>query len=151
METITNNPYFSKILLTIIAVVFKLLLDSIYKDEKDLKGLLKLFSFGIYYILPFIVIIWLNLDNKIQNSKLYTSLIAFNIGIIIFNYFQTNITTQYKMITKNMKRENETIKEINQINTVQAEKMKAINENQKYILNELSSINDRIIKYFSDK
>lgn len=148
MENITNSPYFSKVLLTIIAVVVKLILDSILKEEKELKGLQRLFSFGIYYALPIIVIVWLNLDTEIQNTKLNTTLIAFNIGIILFNYFQAKVNSQNKLIAQYGKIETEKIKEINQINTLQAEKMKAINNNQKYILNELSKINDRIINFF---
>ena len=44
------------------------------------------------------------------------------------------------------------VKEINHINEVQGEKMKAIVDNQNYILAELSKINDRIIGlYKTDK
>lgn len=150
MKTITENPYFSKILLTIIAVVVKLVLDSIMKDEKELKGLQKLFSFAIYFALPAIVILWLNLDVDIQDSKLNTTLIAFNFALIVFNYFQTKVNTQNQMISKYGKIEAEKIKEINQINAVQVEKMIALNDNQKYILAEISKINDRIIGFFKE-
>ena len=57
------------------------------------------------------------------------------------------ISQQYEIISKYGKIEKEKIKEINQINNTQAEKMKWIANNQNYILNELSKINDRIINY----
>ena len=149
--TITENPYFSKILLTIIAVVVKLVLDSIMKDENEFKGLQKLFSFAIYFALPAIIILWLNLDTEIKDSKLNTTLIAFNFALIIFNYFQGKVNTQNQMITKFGKIEAEKIKEINHKNAVQVEKIIALNDNQKYILSEISKINDRVIEFFKEK
>lgn len=151
MITITENPYFSKIVLTIIAVVVKLVLDSIMKDENELKGLQKLFSFAIYFALPAVIILWLNLDTEIKDSKMNTTLIAFNFALIIFNYFQTKVNTQNQMIAKFGKIESEKIKEINHINAVQVEKIIALNDNQKYILSEISKINDRVIEFFKEK
>lgn len=149
--TITENPYFLKIILTIIAVIIKLVLDSIMKDENELKGLQKLFSFAIYFALPAVVILWLNLDTEIKDSKINTTLIAFNFALIIFNYFQSKINTQNQLISKFGKIESEKIKEINHINAVQVEKIIALNDNQKYILSEVSKINDRIIEFFKEK
>lgn len=149
--TITENPYFSKILLTIIAVVVKLVLDSIMKDENELKGLQKLFSYAIYFALPAVIILWLNLDIEIKDSKLNTTLIAFNFALIIFNYFQGKVNTQNQMIAKFGKIEAKKIKEINHINAVQVEKIITLNDNQKYILSEISKINDRVIEFFKEK
>lgn len=143
MENISNNPYLFKIILTIITVVTKLIVGFILKAEKDYKGILIV----AYYFVPLSVIIWLNIDNSIENSKLTSTLISLNIGLIIFNYLQTNITEQYKIVSQYGKIEKEKIKEINVINNTQAEKMKGIANNQNYILKELSNINDRIIKY----
>lgn len=148
MNNIFENPYFNKVVLTILAVLVKVIIDAIIKPEKDFKGLQKLFVIIIYYVTPIVVIIWLNLDNEISNSKSTTTLICVNIGIFLFNYFQSNLNNQYKIVSKFGKIETEKIKEINQINKVQAEKMKGLADNQNYILSELSSINDRIIKYF---
>ena len=71
--------------------------------------------------------------------------------IIVFNYLQTRITETNKMFADLAKAEFDKVEKVKQINETQVEKIKAINENQKYILNELSKINDRIIGYFKDK
>lgn len=144
---IIDNPYFTKITLTIIAVLVKIVIDGIIKPENDFKGFAKLFLVFLYYILPIVVIVWLNIDNNIENSKLTSSLIMLNIGFFIFNFFQGKINSQYEIISNYGKIEKEKIKEINTINNTQVEKMKGIVSNQNYILNELSKINDRIIKY----
>ena len=59
MVDITENSYFLKVILTILAVVIKLGIDSITKDEKETKGLIKLLSFFVCYLLPIIIIVWL--------------------------------------------------------------------------------------------
>lgn len=151
MESITENPYFSKVVLTIVAVVVKLALDAITKDEKELKGLQKLFGFGIYYALPITIIIWLNLDSQIEDSKLNTTLIAFNFSLFIFNYLQTRVTQTNKMMADLANAEFDKVEKVKQINETQVEKIKAINDNQKYILSELSKINDRIINFIGGK
>lgn len=151
METLINSPYFEKIILTILAVVLKLIIDAITKGEKDLKALSKLLLICATYILPVITIIWLNLDDKVIDSKLNTTLICFNFSIIVFNHLQSRINENYKMIGDLAKTEFDKVEKVKQINEVQVEKINAINENQKYILNELSKINDRIIGYFKDK
>lgn len=151
MESITENPFFSKIILTIIAVVLKLALDAITKGEKELKGLQKLFGFSVYYALPIFIIVWLNLDVEIKDSKLNTTLIAFNFCLIIFNYLQTRITETNQMMADLANAEFDKVEKVKQINETQVEKIKAINDNQKYILAELSKINDRIIGHFKSK
>jgi hypothetical protein len=55
------------------------------------------------------------------------------------------------MLEQLAKTEFDKVEKVKQINAVQVEKVKSINENQKYILSELSNINDRIIEYFKDK
>lgn len=165
MENLIENPLFTKILITVIAVVIKVILDAKLRDQKKVKGLQKLFSIVIYYVLPLIVIVWLNIDAETKNNKLTTTLIAFNIGIMVFNFFQKRVASQHKRISEFAKIESERIKEhieisnlqeerikeMEQLNAVREEKMKAIHDNQKYMSNELSKINDRIIKYFADK
>ena len=151
MENITQNPYFSKIILTILAVIIKLGIDSITKDEQESKGFIKLLAFFNFYLLPIVIIIWLNLDKDVENNKLTYTIIAFNISLIVFNYLQTRITETNKMFANLAKAEFDKVEKVKQINETQVEKIKAINENQKYILNELSKINDRIIGYYIDK
>ena len=147
MENITANPYFGKVILTLIAILLKLFFGFIFKTEKKYKGL----SVLVYYILPIGIITWLNFDTNVENSKLTTTIICINIAFTIFNYLQMKISEQYKIVTKYGKIEKEKIKEINKINNTQAEKMKGIANNQNYILNELSKINDRIINYIYEK
>ena len=135
----------------ILAVVIKLAIDSITKEKEDAKGLIKLISFFVFYLLPVTIIVWINLDNQVENNKLTFTIIAFNIGLLVFNYLQTRVTETNKMLAQLAKAEFDKVEKVKQINEVQVEKVKAINENQKYILNELSKINDRIIGYFKDK
>ncbi|WP_282074093.1 hypothetical protein [Polaribacter atrinae] len=143
MNSFIENPYTGKIVLTTIAVLIKFFFGFIFKTEKDYKGLLII----AYYILPIVTIIWMNLDENIENSKLTTSIIGINIALIIFNYLQMRISEQYIIVTKFGEFEKNRIKELNQINKTGAEKIKAIANNQNYILSELSKINDRIINY----
>ena len=151
MESITETPYFSKIILTIIAVVIKFALDAITKNEKELMGLQKLFSFAIYYALPLVIIVWLNLDSRIENSKLNTTLIAFNFGLVIFNYLQTQISQTNNMLAQLADAEFDKVEKVKQISKTLVEKIKSINKNQIYILAELSKINDRIINFLGTK
>lgn len=151
MEIITENPYFSKIILTVLAVLIKLAIDSATKGKEEAKGLLKLFSICIFYLLPISIVVWLNVDQSVQNTKLNSTLIALNIGFAFFNYLQSRITENYKIVGKLSKTEYDKVEQVKQINAVQVEKVNAINENQKYILNELSKINDRVIECFKDK
>ena len=69
----------------------------------------------------------------------------------MFNYFQSKINEQYKLLERFSNKEINKVKEIKHINEVQAAKMKAIVENQNYILSELSKINDRIIGIYKEK
>lgn len=151
MENISENPYFSKIVVTIFAVVIKLAIDSITKDKKEEKGLLKLISFLVFYLLPIAVIVWLNIDTQIENTKLTFTIIAFNVGLVVFNYLQTRISQTNKMFADLARAEFDKVEKVKEINAVQVEKVNAINQNQIYILSELSKINDRIIGYFKDK
>ncbi|MBK5214203.1 MAG: hypothetical protein JJE55_11150 [Flavobacteriaceae bacterium] len=147
MENITTNPYFDKIILTLIAVLIKLFFGFIFKTEKDYQGILTI----VYYILPITIVVWLNLDENAENSKLTTTIICVNIAFIIFNFLQQKIMETDKLVGQFAKTEYDKVEKVKQINAVQVEKMKAINNNQKYIMNELSRINDRIIGYFKDK
>jgi cytochrome c biogenesis factor len=126
METLINSPYFEKIILTILAVVLKLIIDAITKGEKDLKALSKLLLICATYILPVITIIWINLDDKVIDSKLNTTLICFNFSIIVFNHLQSRINENYKMIGDLAKTEFDKVEKVKQINEVQVEKIKGI-------------------------
>jgi hypothetical protein len=147
MENITTNPYFDKIILTLIAVLIKLFFGFIFNTEKNYQGILTV----VYYILPITIVVWLNLDENVENSKLTTTIIGINIGFIIFNFLLQKMGGTDKLVGQLAKTEYNKIEKIEQINAVQVEKIKAINDNQKYIMGELSRINDRIIGYFKDK
>ena len=147
MENVWTNPYFNKIILTLIAVLAKIFFGFIFKTEKNHQGLLII----AYYILPIVIVVWLNIDPNIEDSKLTTTIICINIILIIFNYLQQKISETDKMLGQLAKTEYDKVEKVKQINAVQVEKVNAINENQKYILNEISKINDRIIGYFKDK
>ena len=147
MENITTNPYFDKIILTLIAVLIKLFFGFIFKTENNYQGILTI----VYYILPITIVVWLNLDENVENSKLTTTIICINIAFIIFNFLQQKFIKTDKLVEQLAKTEYKKVEEVKQINAVQIEKIKSINNNQKYILGELSRINDRIIGYFKNK
>ena len=142
-----NNDYFQKIVLSLIPILFK----SFFGSKDDANALQKLTTFVFNFGLPATIILWINLDEKVESNKLTFSLIAFNFTLIIFNYFQQKLISHYKLITRFTTAETDKIQQINNINNTQIEKVNAINENQKYILSELSKINDRIILYFGRK
>ncbi|MDV7188599.1 hypothetical protein R3X25_15030 [Lutibacter sp. TH_r2] len=146
-----DNPYFSKIALTALGILIKIVIDGIIKPDNDFKGLAKLFLIFIYFILPILIVIWLNIDDSISNSKLTSTLIILNVGVLIFNYFQDRFINQSKLIVEKAKLDKEIVGKVNDLNNLQAEKMSSIANNQNYILNELSKINDRIIKFLIDK
>ncbi|MGX1024271.1 ERCC4-type nuclease [Psychroflexus sp. MBR-150] len=148
---IFSNPYFEKVTLTILAIAIKIVVDTFIKPTETIKGISKLLLTLIYYVLPLTIIVWLNIDGNIENSKFTTTIIVLNFVFLLFNYFQSKINETNKMLEQLAKTEFDKVEKVKQINAVQVEKVKSINENQKYILSELSNINDRIIEYFKDK
>ena len=147
LNDIIGNPYFDKIILSLIPFVLK----GILGKEDDAKPLKKISQVIFLYVFPVATIIWINLDLNIENNKLTSTLIVLNFGYMMFNYFQQKLIDHYKLITKFTEAETDKIKQVNHINEVQVEKVKAINENQKYILDEISRINDRIITFIGTK
>ncbi|WP_454245334.1 hypothetical protein [Psychroflexus sp. MBR-150] len=137
--------------MTILAIAIKIVVDTFIKPTETIKGISKLLLTLIYYVLPLTIIVWLNIDGNIENSKFTTTIIVLNFVFLLFNYFQSKINETNKMLEQLAKTEFDKVEKVKQINAVQVEKVKSINENQKYILSELSNINDRIIEYFKDK
>lgn len=78
-------------------------------------------------------------------------MIAFKIRLIILNSLQSRITETNKKLTDLARVEFDKVVKVKQINEMKVEKIKAIKENQLYILNELSKINERRIGYFKVK
>lgn len=141
---IMQNEYFGKIVLSLIPLILK----GLFGKDSDPK---KYWVIAVNYLLPIATIIWLNLDERIVVNKLTITLIAFNFALIIYNHWQQKLNSHYKLITQFTNAETDKIQQINNVNNVQVEKIIAINDNQKYILDELSKINDRIIKFFANK
>lgn len=140
LKEIIQNEYFDKIILTLIPIILK----GIFGNKTDTKKYLNLF---INYLLPIFTILWINIDGNISSNKLTMTLLCANFSFIVLNYLHRNIKSHSEIISKFVNAEDEKIKDINNINATQIEKIKAINENQKYILEELSKINDRFINY----
>lgn len=147
MNDFWSNPYTLKILLSMVPLLVK----EIFKQDENLKGFYRVIVVMVYYLLPTVIIIWINLDDNISNSKLTNTIIAFNIGILIYNHLHSKLATNYNLLIKFTKSESNKVEEINRINETQSEKVKAVINNQNYILNEISKINDRIIKYFAER
>jgi hypothetical protein len=147
ISEILNNEYFGKILLSLIPILLK----GLFSNGDESKSLKRILGFLVNYGLPAGIIIWINFDENIESNKLTTTIIGYNLALILFTFLQQKLNGQYKLITQFTNVETDKIKQINNINNTQVEKIHAINDNQKYILSELSKINDRIIRYFGDK
>jgi hypothetical protein len=143
MEEIFNSSTTYQVILSLITIIITEIIKSDY-NKKNLKN--SVFR-TINFIIPVIIIFWITIENKDnQTLSIYNILIViFNFSLFLFNYFQSKISEQYKLLEKFSNEETNKVKEINHINQVQGEKMKAIVDNQNYILAELSKINDRII------
>lgn len=146
MNGLIENPYLSKIILTVIPIIFKI----IFKDVTDLKGAIKFINKAVVYVMPLVAIIWLNADAGVPASKFTNTIITFNMLVLLHNFIQDKIIENYKIVTQSSKVGKKKVKEINHINEVQAEKMKSIVANQNYLLNEVSKINDRFIQHLEN-
>lgn len=148
-EEIFSSSTTYQIVLGLIPIILTEFIKSDY-NEKNFKNS---FFRTTNFIIPIAIIIWVIIENKnFETLNVYNILIVvFNFSIFLFNYFQSKINEQYKLLERFSTEEINKVKEINHINEVQAEKMKAIVENQNYILSELSKINDRIIGLYKEK
>ncbi|TRW24252.1 hypothetical protein FMM05_10480 [Flavobacterium zepuense] len=141
---IIDNEYFDKIILSLIPIILKLFVG---KDSNPKKY----WQIVINYFIPVTTLLWINLDENIEINKLTSTLIGLNFTIIVFNYWQQKLNDQNDLLIKFTNIETDKIQQINNINNVQVEKITAINSNQKYILDELSRINDRIMNHLINK
>ncbi len=148
-EEIFSSSTTYQIILGIIPVILTEVIKSDYNEKNFKNSIFRTTNI----IIPIGIIIWVIIENKkLETLSVYNILIVvFNFSIFLFNYFQTKINEQYKLLERFSNEEINKVKEINHINAVQAEKMKAIVENQNYILSELSKINDRIIGLYKKK
>lgn len=147
-EDIFSSSTTYQIILGLIPVILTEFIKSDYNKNNFQSSLLRLVNF----ILPIGIIIWVILENKNnQTLNIYSILIVvFNFSIFLFNYFQKKISEQYKLLERFSNEEINKVKEINHINEVQSEKMNCINENQKYLIQEVSKINDRINRLYEN-
>ena len=148
-EEIFSSSTTYQIILGLIPVILTEFIKSDYNEKNFKNSFLRTTNF----IIPIGIIIWIIIENKnFETLSVYNILlVVFNFSIFLFNYFQSKINEQYKLLERFSNEEINKVKEINHINEVQAEKMKAIVENQNYILSELSKINDRIIGLYKEK
>ena len=148
-EEIFSSSTTYQIILGLIPVILTEFIKSDYNEKNFKNSFLRTTNF----IIPIGIIIWIIIENKnFETLSVYNILIVvFNFSIFLFNYFQSKINEQYKLLERFSNEEINKVKEINHINEVQAEKMKAIVANQNYILSELSKINDRIIGIYKEK
>lgn len=148
MEYIFNSSTTYQIILSLITIILTEIIKSDY-NKKNLKN--SVFR-TINFIIPVLIIFWIIIENKdSQTLSIYNILIViFNFSLFLFNYFQSKISEQYKLLEKFANEETNKVKEINHINEVQGEKMKAIVNNQNYILAELSKMTDRINRIYEN-
>ena len=148
-EEIFSSSTTYQIILGLIPVILTEFIKSDYNEKNFKNSFLRTTNF----IIPIGIIIWIIIENKnFETLSVYNILlVVFNFSIFLFNYFQSKINEQYKLLERFSNEEINKVKEINHINEVQAEKMKAIVANQNYILSELSKINDRIIGIYKEK
>lgn len=149
IEEIFSSSTTYQIILGLIPIILTEVIKSDYNEKNFKNSIFRTTNF----IIPIGIIFWVIIENKkLETLSVYNILIVvFNFSIFLFNYFQTKINEQYKLLERFSNEETNKVKEINHINEVQAEKMKAIVENQNYILSELSKINDRIIGLYKEK
>lgn len=148
MEDIFNSSTTYQVILSLITIILTEIIKSDY-NKKNLKN--SVFR-TINFIIPVLIIFWIIFENKnSQSLSIYNILIViFNFSLFLFNYFQSKISEQYKLLEKFANEETNKVKEINHINEVQGEKMKAIVNNQNYILAELSKMTDRINRIYEN-
>lgn len=147
-EEIFSSSITYQIIIGLIPIILTELIKSDYNEKNFINSLLR----SINFILPVGIIIWIILENKNSETlSVYNILIiVFNFAMFLYNYFQTKISEQYKLLSKFSSEEINKVKEINHINEVQAEKMNCINENQKFLIQEVSKINDRINRLYEN-
>ena len=147
-EEIFSSSITYQIIIGLIPIILTELIKSDYNEKNFINSLLR----SINFILPVGIIIWIILENKNSETlSVYNILIiVFNFAMFLYNYFQTKISEQYKLLSKFSSEEINKVKEINHINEVQAEKMNCINDNQKYLIQEVSKMNDRIHRLYEN-
>lgn len=147
-EEIFSSSITYQIIIGLIPIILTELIKSDYNEKNFKNSLLR----SINFILPVGIIIWIILENKNSETlSVYNILmIVFNFAMFLYNYFQTKISEQYKLLSKFSSEEINKVKEINHINEVQAEKMNCINDNQKYLIQEVSKMNDRINRLYEN-
>ncbi len=147
-EEIFSSSITYQIIIGCIPIILTEFIKSDYNENNFKNSLLR----SINFILPIGIIIWIILENKNSETlSVYNILIVvFNFAMFLYNYFQTKISEQYKLLSKFSNEEINKVKQINHINEVQAEKMNCINDNQKYLIQEVSKINDRINRLYEN-
>lgn len=148
IEEILSSSTTYQIILGFIPIILTEFIKSDFNKKNFKNSILRTVNF----IIPIGIITWITTDNKdIETLSIYNTLIViFNFSIFLFNYFQTKINEQYKLLERFSKEEIDKVNEINHINEVQAEKMKCINDNQKYLIQEVSKLNDRINRLYEN-
>lgn len=147
MNSLVDSPYFGKIMLTIVAVIVKLVFGFILKNEKNNQGLLLI----AYYVLPITIIVWLNFDSNISNSKLTTTIMCINISLVVFNYLQYKTAQTEKKQDDMLRDDISKLAKAKELNAIQIEKINALTDNQKFIMSEVSKMNDKLMDYYRDK
>ena len=147
-EEIFSSSLTYQIFLGLIPVILTEFIKSDYNEKNFKNSILR----SINFILPIGIIVWIILENKNSTTlSVYNILIVvFNFAMFLYNYFQTKISEQYKLLSKFSNEEINKVKQINHINEVQAEKMNCINDNQKYLIQEVSKMNDRINRLYEN-
>ncbi len=148
MEDIINSSTTYQVILSLLTII----LTEFIKSDFNKKNLKNSVFRTINFIIPISIIFWIIVENKNnQTLSIYNILIIiFNFSLFLFNYFQSRISEQYKLLEKFANEETDKVKEINHINEVQGEKLKAIVNNQNYILAELSKTTDRINRIYEN-
>jgi hypothetical protein len=148
MEEIINSSTTYQIMLSLLTII----LTEFIKSDFNKKNLKNSFFRTINFIIPISIIFWIIIENRNnQTLNIYNILIIiFNFSLFLFNYFESRISEQYKLLEKFANEETSKVQEINHINAVQGEKMKAIVDNQNYILAELSKTTDRINRIYEN-
>ncbi len=119
-EEIFSSSITYQIIIGLIPIILTEFIKADYNEKNFKNSLLR----SVNFILPIGIIIWIILENKNSETlSVYNILIiVFNFAMFLYNYFQSKISEQYKLLSKFSNEEINKVKQINHINEVQAEK-----------------------------
>ena len=97
-EEIFSSSITYQIIIGLIPIILTEFIKADYNEKNFKNSLLR----SVNFILPIGIIIWIILENKNSETlSVYNILIiVFNFAMFLYNYFQSKISEQYKLLSK---------------------------------------------------